>query len=297
MLKNFNDLYLFLVVVKSGGFTATAKILNITTSAVSHGITNLEKRLQTKLLNRSTRSVSCTEAGQQLFDSLEPLYSSIEQQLEELERSDSKVSGTIRFNASENICNYVLYPKLAQYMADNPQLNFEFYCDSNFIDIIEHGYDFGVRLGEALAQGMVAVQLTPPLQIAMVASPEYLAKHGTPESVSDLNNHVLGAVCLGTKRQLLNWEFIQNQRIVSPQLNYRIRSNNYGLLKRAALEHKCILWGFRDEFAQEIASGQLVELFTDIVPTYDPLYLYFAQNRYKSRAKQEIIDLLRYKEK
>ncbi|RIY32837.1 LysR family transcriptional regulator [Psittacicella gerlachiana] len=295
MAKNFNDLYLYLVVVQSGGFTSAAKYLNITTSAVSHGITNLENRLKVKLLNRTTRSISCTEAGRKLYERLIPLYDSIEKEILELSNVNNEVRGTIRINASTNICRYLLYPRLKDLLQANPELNLEFYADFNFVDIVEQGFDFGVRLGEELAQDMIAVQISPPIKMHLVASPAYLAKHGTPKTLDELHQHTLACLSLNNKRQYINWEFMKNGNIVKPDLTYSLRSNTPELLKQAALDGTAMVWGFSYEYAAQIESGELVEVLSEFAPVYEPLYLYYPQNRHKSKAMQEVIEALRYK--
>ncbi|RIY32223.1 hypothetical protein CKF54_05275 [Psittacicella hinzii] len=296
MSKNYNDLYLYLVVVESASFTKAARTLNLTTSAVSHAITNLEKRLNTKLLNRTTRSVSCTQPGQQLYERLKPLYEGISQEIEALNDFSNEVMGVVRFNASENVCKHYIYPRLKEYIAANPRLSVEFCSDLSFIDIVAQGFDFGVRLGDDLDQDMVGVQISPPVKMAFVCSPEYIAKFGEVKDIKDLQNHRLGTGLINKSHYILNWEFFDQGRIVRPNLNYQMQTNSVYLLKEAALAGQVIIWGLAEEYAKEIAEGKLVEVLAEYAPTYDPLYLYFSQNRHKTRAMEDIINLLRYKE-
>ncbi|MFC6276323.1 LysR family transcriptional regulator [Psittacicella hinzii] len=295
-MHNFNELNIFITVVQAGSFTKAAKTLNVTTSAISHAMSGLEAKLETKLLNRTTRSISCTEAGKNLYDRIQPLFAEINLQVEELESFANQAVGTIRINCADNVGQLYLAPRIYPYLKENPKVNLEFYHDANFVDIVKQRFDFGVRLGADLPQDMIGVQISPPLRMLYLAHKSYIHKHGTPQTPLDLVDHVCLGFTLNDRGTVVPWEFVEQGSIQNHSLNYQIRSNSSSLLYDALDKGMGILWLTAGAAQERLATGDYVEVLSTYAPTYDPLYLYYPQNRFKTKAMSEIIELLRYQQ-
>ena len=175
-MYNFNELNYFITIAQAGSFVKAAKSLQISPSALSHSMRNLESRLDLRLFNRTTRSMSLTEAGEQLFKQVAPLFKSINDEVHALANFLETPSGTIRINSTSLAVEMILYPKLRDFLTQYPQIKVEIQADNNWVDIVEQGFDMGCRIGDDLAKDMVAVKISEPLKMALVASPDYLKK-------------------------------------------------------------------------------------------------------------------------
>ncbi|WP_263341601.1 LysR family transcriptional regulator [Neisseria sp. Marseille-Q5346] len=181
-MQNFNELNYFLTLAQTQSFVKAGQLLGISSSALSHSMKNLETRLNLRLFNRTTRNVSLTEAGQQLFDQLSPLYQAINQEVDALNDFLNTPSGLIRINAPAMAAEAVLYPKLKPILNQYPKIRLEIVVDDRWADIVKEGFDMDVRLGNDVVKEMVAVPISAPLKMALVASPDYLAQHVSPIS-------------------------------------------------------------------------------------------------------------------
>jgi DNA-binding transcriptional LysR family regulator len=187
--QNVNDLLAFLAVAKEGSFTRAAAKLDVSQSALSHTIRSLEERLGLRLLTRTTRSVSPTEAGERLLHTVGPRFEEIEAELEALSELREKPAGTIRITAGEHAADTILWPKLAKLLPDYPDIKVEIIIDYGLTDIVAQRYDAGVRSGEQVAKDMIAVRIGPDMRMAVVGAPSYFAKRSLPKKPQDLPDH------------------------------------------------------------------------------------------------------------
>jgi len=181
-MGRFDDLAAFAAVVRAGSFTRAAAQLGLTQSALSQTVRALEGRLDMKLLNRTTRSVAPTEAGEQLFRTLDPRLAEIEAELAVLGDRQGKPIGTVRITASEHAVRTIVWPRLRPWLSKYPDIKVEISSDNRFADIVADRFDIGIRLGDDVAKDMIAVRLAPDMRIVVVASPTYLAQHPAPRS-------------------------------------------------------------------------------------------------------------------
>jgi len=208
MLKeNFNELQIFLVVARERSFTKAAAKLGVSQSALSHAMKALEKRLNIRLLTRTTRSVAPTEAGERIITCLEPRLADLEQELEALIQLNGTASGNIRLTAGEHAARSLLWPKLKPFLREYPEINIELVVDNGFVNIVDGRYDAGIRLGESVDKDMVAVRIGPDMRMAVVAAPAYLATQSIPQTPHDLQHHRCINMRLPTLGSLYHWEF------------------------------------------------------------------------------------------
>ncbi len=186
---NVSDLLAFLAVARERSFTRAAAKLGVSQSALSHTVRGLEARLGLRLLARTTRSVSPTEAGERLLQTVGPRFEEIEAALAALSELRDKPAGTIRITTSDHAADTVLQPALVKLLPDYPDIKVEIIIDNGLIDIVAQRYDAGVRLGEHLAQGMIAVRIGPEMRMAVVGSPSYFAKRSPPKAPQELTAH------------------------------------------------------------------------------------------------------------
>ncbi|HFC8550041.1 MULTISPECIES: LysR family transcriptional regulator [Neisseria] len=266
--RNFNDLYAFIQVVKLGNFSRAAQSLGVQPSALSHRMNDLENRLNTKLLNRTTRSMSPTEAGQRLYERIAPMFGGIQEELAALGDLHGKVSGRLRINTAENPVYYLIYPKVRSFLAQFPEVDVEILINNSWSNIVAQGFDFGVRPLGDVAQDMVAVPISGERAMCVVAAPDYLTRHGQPETPSEL---------------------VQHRCIVPASLTF----NSTALVKTAALDGLGLTWLPHYAVADELASGALVELFARARAVYPPMALYYPPNRHKTQAAEALIEWLK----
>lgn len=296
-MNNFNELNYFIMVAKTSSFVQAGKLLGISSSAVSHSMRNLETRLNLRLLNRSTRHVSLTEVGQQLYDQISPLFSSINDEVAALNDFLNTPSGTIRINAPSLAAEKFLYPKLINLLKLYPKINIEIVIDNSWADIIKQGFDIGCRLGEDVSQEMIAVQISGPLSMSLVASPAYLLNRKKPTCIEDLMQHQLIGMRISAQHTTeLEWEFNVDGRTVAFMPKTRFSVNN-DLRKLAAIEGLGIAWFGKTTVEEELANGQLVELLPDLAMTYDPFYIYYPSRKGHSNAFKLVIEALRYNQR
>lgn len=294
-MQNFNELNYFLTLAQAGSFVKAGQLLGISSSALSHSMKNLETRLNLRLFNRTTRNVSLTEAGQQLFEQLLPLYQAINHEVDALNDFLNTPSGLIRINAPAVAAEAVLYPKLKSILSQYPKIRLEIVVDNRWVDIVKEGFDMGVRLGNDVSKEMIAVPISAPLKMALVASPDYLATHGTPKTLDDLYQHSLIGMRISAGHGAeMQWEFKYKKELITFEPKSQLSINNH-LRLQAVLDGLGIAWVAYMSAADAIHSGQLVELLPEYAMTYDPLYLYYPSRRGHSNVFKLIVDALKVK--
>lgn len=291
-LPNLNELYYFIQIVQAGSFAKAANKLGVTSSALSQNIKSLEKSLGLRLLNRTTRSISPTEAGEKLLAQISPHFQAIVGGLNQLDDWRNSPLGTIRINTSEVAANLLLYPKLKTLMQNYPELKLEMVVDNRWVDIVEQGFDMGVRLGYALYKDMIAVKISDPVRMAVVASPDYLCGKPPVQAIADLQAHRLIGLRLSNQHGETQWEFKQNGERITFQPEPHFSINN-GLRLQAARDGLGIAWLPDIMVKEAIAKGELVKLLGEYAMEYEPLYLYYPNRQGHSRAFELVVEALR----
>lgn len=293
--ENLNDLQAFLTVARAGSFTRAAGQLGVSQSALSQTIRGLETRLGLRLLTRTTRSVSPTEAGARLLATLGPRFEEIETELALLSELRDKPAGTVRINCAEHAAVMVLAPKLEKFLPKYPDIKVEITIDYGLTDIVAGRYDAGVRLGEAVARDMIAVRIAPDLRMAVVATPAYFAAHPAPQVPQDLAAHNCINLRLPTLGGLYAWEFEKDGHALKVHVDGQLIFNNTTPRLRAALAGLGLACLPEDMAAPHIASGALVRVLEDWCPAYTGYHLYYASRRQASPAFSLLVEALRHR--
>ena len=293
--ENFNDLQAFLMVARSRSFTRAAAQLGVSPSALSHSMRGLEERLGIRLLTRTTRSVSPTEAGERLLRTVGPRFEEVEAELGALNALRQKPSGTIRISAGDHPAVTLLWPKLSKVVARYPDVRLEINMEGGLIDIAAERFDAGVRLGEQVAKDMVSVRIGPDVRFAVVGTKAYFAKHPAPKTPRDLVAHSCINLRLQTHGGLWAWEFERNRRELKVRVDGQLVLNNIFQIRDAALEGLGLAYVPEDLVRPYLAKGQLVWVLAEWSPAWSGYHLYYPSRRQASPAFALILDALRYR--
>jgi DNA-binding transcriptional LysR family regulator len=289
------DLVAFIAVARERSFTRAAAQLDVSPSALSHTIRRLEERLGVRLLTRTTRNVAPTEAGERLLRSVGPHLDEIEAGIAALSELRDKPAGTIRITTGMHAAQTILWPALARILADYPDINTEISVDAGFVDIVAERFDAGIRLGETVAQDMIAVRIGPDLRMAAVAAPSYFAEHTPPRTPHDLGRHNCINLRFPTHGGLYPWEFEKGGRAVNVRVEGQLIVNDPEIARKAALDGSGIAFLPEDHVQREIGDGTLVRTLEDWTPPFPGYHLYYPSRRQQSLAFALLVDLLRYR--
>ena len=292
--ERYSELLALLAVARERNFTRAAAQLGMSQSMLSYTIREMEKRLGIRLLTRTTRSVSLTEAGERLLESVGPRLAAIEAELHAVIELGDSPGGTLRFTASDHAIDSLLWPKLAPLLQRYPRLHLEMHSDYAFTDIIQGRYDFGVRLGDGLAKGIQAVRIAPDLRLAIVAAPRYLAGRPQPLTPEELMNHDCINLRLPTLGNLYAWELKRGEREMNVRVNGRLVFNGIYQVLNAALDGHGLAYVPEDMARPHLDSGRLVPVLEDWWREFPGFHLYYSSQREVSRAMQLVIDELRF---
>lgn len=292
--ESYNDLLAFIAVAQERSFTRAAAKLGVSQSALSHLIRALETKMGVRLLTRTTRSVSPTEAGERLMQNIAPRFEEIKAELAAVGELGDKSAGTIRITATENAAETVLWPKLAKLLPEYPQINVEVTVESRFTDIVAQRYDFGIRLGDDLARDMTAVRISPDVRFAIIGSPEYLAKRLLPLKPQDLADHDCINLRLMSHGEIYAWELKKGHRQVNVRVEGQLVFNGTRQILHAALAGFGLGYVPEDMARQHIAKGRLQPVLQEWCPIFTGYHLYYPSRRQLSRAMKVLIDALRY---
>lgn len=293
--ENFNDLLVFLTVAREGSFTRAAAKLGVSQSALSHTMRALEERLGLRLLIRTTRSVSPTEAGERLLRTLGHLFDEVEDELDALSALREKPAGTIRISAADHAAHTFLWPKLEKFLPDYPDINVEININYGLTDIVAERYDAGVRLGEQVEKDMIAVRISPDLRWAVVGSPAYFAARERPKTPHDLTSHKCINLRLQTYGGLYAWEFKKGKQELNVHVQGQLVFNRSAQILDAALAGFGLGYLPEDMPQSHIDEGRLVRVLEDWCPPIPGYYLYYPNRRKDSPAFALLVDALRYK--
>ncbi|PDS77365.1 LysR family transcriptional regulator [Rhizobium sp. L43] len=290
-----NDLIAFLAVARAQSFTKAAGKLGVSQSALSHTIRGLEERLGLRLLTRTTRSVSPTEAGERLLVSIGPRLDEIESELAALSAFREKPAGTIRINAGEHAADAVLWPALEKLLPDYPDINVEMIVDYGLTDIVAERYDAGVRLGEQVAKDMIAVRIGPDMRMAVVGTPAYFAARPKPLTPQDLTDHNCINLRLPTYGGVYAWEFEKDGRELRVRVEGQLVFNNIALRLNAVLAGLGLAYMPENLVEAHLADGRLVRVLEDWCLPFSGYHLYYPSRRHTSPAFALVVDALRYR--
>ncbi|RJS93510.1 LysR family transcriptional regulator [Salinisphaera sp. Q1T1-3] len=290
---DWGDLAVFAAVAEEMNFTRTAVRLGISQSAVSHTIRRLETSVGLKLLNRTSRRVSLTDAGDKLLATLQPGLARIESRIEELRALGDAPRGRVRLTASKAAARTVLMPVLSQVVRDYPDIQIELNVDARLSNLAEERFDAGIRLGEFVGPDMIAVPVGPPLRMAAVATPDYFRARGLPEHPSDLDAHDCLALRFHPHATTYAWEFENaGEEIVKPVSGPFIFSEGDICIEAARAGHG-IAFVTEPEVIDAIESGALWRVLTDWCPPFEGYHLFYPDRRRVSSALRLVIDRLK----
>lgn len=295
MRESLGDLAIFMAVAEASSFTQAAVQLGLSQSAVSHAMRRLEASIGIKLLNRTSRRVSTTDAGEKLLAALNPSLSHIHARIEEIRLLGDAPRGLVRLTASKVAVRTVLWPKISQLIQDYPEVQVELNLETRLTDLTENRFDAGVRLREFIGPDMIAVQVGPPVRMAAVASPHYLERHSIPEHPAELDQHACLALRFNAQGPAYDWEFSKENEDIIKKVSGPLIFSESDLCIEAAKEGHGIAYVLEPEVKEEIQNGTLCRLLTDWCPPFDGYYLYYSDRHQISSAFRLVIDRLRYR--
>ncbi|WP_313606731.1 LysR family transcriptional regulator [Rhizobium sp.] len=290
-----NDLAAFLAVAREGSFTRAAVKLGVSQSALSHTIRQLEARLGVRLLTRTTRAVSPTEAGERLLHGIGPHFDEIEAQVEALNDLKEKPAGTIRIAAAEYAIKYVLWPKLKTFLPEYPDIKVELILDNGLTDIVTERYDAGVRMGDHLAKDMISARIGPDFCLAVVGSPEYFKGREKPEHPRDLISHKCINFRFPSAGGLYAWEFEDEGHEIRIKVDGQLAFNNSFNSLEAALDGFGLVYLPEELILPHVAEGRLIRVLQKYSPPWDGYHLYYPSRRQASPAFVKVVEALRHR--
>ncbi|MBN9406321.1 MAG: LysR family transcriptional regulator [Burkholderiales bacterium] len=294
--ENLNDLRAFVAVAHERSFTRAAAQLGMSRSALSHAMTALEARLGVRLLTRTTRSVSATEAGTRLLSRLSPMFSELEAELTALRSARDKPVGTVRITAHDHVIVDVLWPRLLPLLREYPDVRIELSVDYALTDIAAQRFDAGVRIGSRVDKDMIAVRIAPDLRMAVVASPAYLQGKPRPATPHDLAEHRCINLRLPTQGGLYAWDLEKDGQAIRARVDGQAVFNNTFLMLQAALDGLGLAFVPLSLAQPHLDQGQLLAVLQDWWPLFPGYHLYYANRRQLAPALALVIEALRWRD-
>ncbi len=295
-IENYDQLAMFALVARERSFTRAAAQLSMSQPALSRSMRQLEERLGVRLLARTTRSVSPTEAGEQLLRVIAPRFEEIDSELAQLNAYRDKPAGRLRITAGEHAALTVMQPVLGRLLPAHPDLNIEVIVDYGLTDIVAEGFDAGIRMGEQVAKDMIAVRVGPDMRMAVVGSPGYFQRHPKPKSPHDLTRHNCITIRLPTHGGIFAWEFEKKGQELKVRVEGQLVFNNIALRLGAALEGLGLAYMPEDLVRNHVQAGALVHVLQDWCPSFPGYHLYYPSRRQSSPAFTVLRDALRYQD-
>lgn len=294
--SKMNDLQAFLAVAQHQSFTKAAAGLRVTPSALSHTIRNLEEKLGVRLLTRTTRNVSMTEAGVRLFESVAPLFEQIDAELDALGELRDKPKGTLRISCTDDQIELHLRPKLTTFLQDYPDIKLELYVDYGFTNVVEARFDAGIRLGEDISKDMIAVRIGPDWRLIVVGSPAYFARQAEPATPYELTEHS----CINIRHRIAGaiyaWEFEKQGRAFTVKVEGQLVFNSIMHVLNAALDGIGLAYVPEPLAAPYLADGRLKAVITNWSPYFQGFHLYYPNRRQASPAFMAFVEAIRYRD-
>lgn len=293
MLPDFNALAVFALVAEERSFRAAADRMGVTRSAVSQTIRKLEETVGIALVHRTTRSVALTEAGERLYAEAAPALFDMQSALDGAASFSGTPRGRLNLAASSIAEGFLSGPLLASFLDKNPDVKMHVTVTDEEFDIVAQGYDAGVRLGEVIAQDMIAVPVSGELRQLAVASPAYIKRHGMPRHPTELANHR----CIGWRRSAnvapYRWEFSENGQEFSVSVTDTFTTTDMALMIDLAIAGAGISFGMEESFRPAITRGELVPVLEDFCPCFPGFYLYYPSRRNMAPKLRALVQHLR----
>lgn len=289
-LNQLDGLLAFWKVAQHRGFSAAAAALEVSPSALSQAIRQLEARLGARLLNRTTRSVSLTEAGEAYLSRIGPALGEVLEAGEHLHALQGRPSGVLRINAARISVAMCLQPLLAGFLRDHPEVRIEISNDEGYVDIVEKGFDAGIRLGESVQKDMIAVPLGGPVAVAIVGSPDYFKRHAVPRHPSDLVHHNCVRFRFSGSGAIHKWEFTVDDRIVEYEIGGSLTISDSLFSVEAALEGVGLGYTFEQLSLPHIRAKRLKRVLSRFSPTFPGFYLYYPSRRQQASKLKAFVD-------
>jgi DNA-binding transcriptional LysR family regulator len=293
--QHLAELSAFISVARERSFTRAAAKLGVTPSALSHSMRALEERLGLRLLNRTTRSVTVTEAGERMLHALGPRFDEIEAEVAGLSALRDKPAGTVRISADEHSMATVLWPRLRPILRDYPDVHVEIATDYTLTDIVAERFDAGVRFGEIVARDMIAVPIGPDARMLAVASPAYFAARGRPQTLEELTGHNCINLRLPTYGGLYAWEFTREGRELRVRVEGQLTFSSLLPILEATLDGFGICYVPQSLVQAHLDSGALEAVLTQWSPPFPGYHLYYPSRRQPTPAFAAIVEGLRYR--
>jgi LysR family transcriptional regulator, regulator of peptidoglycan recycling len=292
---SFAELSAFVAVADHRSFTKAAVQLGLSTSSLSQSVRGLEEKLGVRLLNRTTRSVAPTDAGEQMLTRLRPLFDELDAAVDEANVFRDKPAGQLRLTVSPPVASFVLAPLLPEFLARYPQIIVDVSVDAELTDIVAGRYDAGIRVGGLIARDMIALRISDPLRYIVAASPDYLARHRQPATPKDLQAHN----CIRLRfpsGAFLPWRFAVDGSIQELEVDASLIATDPNFLVSAAVDGVGVLYSLWDFAAPLVATGHLLALLENSMPPpSDGFYLYYPSKRQNPASLRVLIDFLRTK--
>lgn len=289
------DLGAFIAVARERSFTRAAAQLGVSPSALSQTMRALEEKLGVRLLTRTTRSVAPTDAGERLIATVGPHLEEIETGLAALSELRDKPAGIIRITAVDHAAETILWPALANFLADYPDVQVDLVVDNTLRDIVAERFDAGIRMGERVARDMIAVRIGPEIRMAAVATPAYFKKHGKPKIPQDLATHSCINLRMPTLGGVYVWEFEKGAREINVRVEGQLTANDIAVIRNAALHGLGIAFMPEDVAQPHLDAGEFVRVLADWTPPFPGYHLYYPSRRQQSPAFALMVEALRYR--
>ena len=291
---NINDILVFIAVARERSFTRAAAKLGMSQSALSHIVRGLEERLGVRLLTRTTRSVSPTEAGERLLQNVGPRLEEIDAEITAITDLGDKPAGTVRITAIDHVIDTVLWPRIAPLLPQYPELHIEISSDYRLVDIAAERFDIGVRHGDQVEKDMIAVRLTADVPMRIVGAPAYFARRPAPASLHELMQHNCINLRLASSGGLYAWELLHDGQPIEARVRGQAVFTNVHHMLAAALDGVGVTFLPESLIAPHVEAGRLVSVMEDWCPSFPGLHAYYPSRRHSSRALGLVIDALRY---
>jgi DNA-binding transcriptional LysR family regulator len=289
---DFADLDAFTAVARARGFRAAAALRNVSASSLSEAVRRLETRLGVRLLNRTTRSVTPTEAGQKLLERLSPALTDVALALDEVNAFRDSPTGTLRLNVPLVVAKVVMPRLIPRFLAQHPGVTVEIIAEDSFIDVLAAGYDAGVRYDERLEKDMIAVPLSGPQRFMLVGAPAYFAAHGRPAHPRDVLDHAAIRHRFPSGATYA-WEFEKEGEVIRLNPPARMTSTSLDLELAACEAGVGLLATFEDFVAPAIAAGRLEAVLEDWLPPFSGPYLYYPSRRHMPAPLRAFVDFVK----
>jgi DNA-binding transcriptional LysR family regulator len=295
MRDELSGLGALLVVAEKRSFTAASVELGVTASAVSQTIRVLERRVGVRLLQRTTRSVGLTEAGARFVARLKPALDGVHEAFESLGELRDRPAGVLRLNLPRLGYVQVLAPRLAAFMQAYPEIELDVHIDDAFADIVDQGFDAGIRIGEMVEREMIGVRVSADLRMLVVGSPAYFATHPRPAHPRELHAHD----CINYRRRTLGsvyrWEFTERGKEFEIGVNGRLLVNDADLMLDAALDGLGLAYLLETSVAEHVRAGRLVTVLSDFCEPFPGFFLYYPSRTHLAPKLKAMVDFLKWK--